>query len=270
MQSIILFDLDGTLVESSKKIDMPMHMIIIELYIKKYDLGIVGGGKFEKIISQLDNTKKYFKYIFSECGSVLHMYNIKTNKYTLIYEKNILFKLSNDNIHKLKTIFNTFIQENNDIYNLNKYQYEHNYPNYNPSELGFHSDFTDIRNGLIYFSPIGLNSNDYYRSKFIAYEKQHNVRLALINKFKEELKLDDYSIVIGGNVGVALYPKEWNKSQVVNELTDYNNIYFFGDKTTETGNDYPLYIHEKVKGYAVNSPTDTLNIIKNEIINKKL
>jgi phosphomannomutase len=263
MKSIILFDLDGTLVESSKKINTQMRMAIVGLYIKKYTLGIVGGGKFEKIISQLDNAKAYFKYIFSECGSVLHMYDIITDNYTLIYEKNILFKLSNDNICKLIATFNTFLRENT-IYNLNKTQYEHN-SNYNLSELGFHSDFTDIRNGLIYFSPIGLNSSDYYRNKFITYEKQHNFRLALINKFKE-LKLDDYSIVIGGNVGIALYPKEWNKSQVVNELTDYDNIYFFGDKTTETGNDYPLYIHEKVKGYAVNSPTDTLNIINNKII----
>ena len=69
---MILFDLDGTLVESSKKINIEMHKYLEQLKDKNYMLGIVGGGTFDKIIYQLDKSKYLFDYIFSECGSIIH------------------------------------------------------------------------------------------------------------------------------------------------------------------------------------------------------
>ena len=69
MVKLLLFDVDGTICESGQPIKLDMVNLFNKLQ-SKYDIGIVGGGTFEKIIYQLDNKLKP-KYIFSECGSVL-------------------------------------------------------------------------------------------------------------------------------------------------------------------------------------------------------
>ena len=79
---LLLFDVDGTIAESGKQIDTDMQNIIQKLQ-SKYDLGIVGGGKHDKIMFQLGNTYSSFKHIFSENGCVYNKEN------TLIYSKNI-------------------------------------------------------------------------------------------------------------------------------------------------------------------------------------
>ena len=59
-KDIILFDVDGTLVESGNKIDNDEYYEILNKLKSKYEIGIVGGGTLEKIIDQL----KYDKIIF--------------------------------------------------------------------------------------------------------------------------------------------------------------------------------------------------------------
>ena len=53
MSKLILFDVDGTLTESGKIIHNSMLNKLITLNNKGYDLGIVGGGKLEKILNQI-------------------------------------------------------------------------------------------------------------------------------------------------------------------------------------------------------------------------
>ena len=74
------------------------------------------------------------------------------------------------------------------------------------------------------------------------------------------MDLDKYlDICIGGSVGIALYPKKWNKVQVLNwfDLTKYE-IHFFGDKYLPDGNDFELINNDSVIPYPVDSPKDTV------------
>ena len=71
MKKIFLFDVDGTIVESSKKISNDNAFILNKLK-KNFEIGIVGGGELNKILQQMDN-KIYFNHYFTECGSI---YNI--------------------------------------------------------------------------------------------------------------------------------------------------------------------------------------------------
>ena len=70
-------------------------------------------------------------------------------------------------------------------------------------------------------------------------------------------------ILLGGSVGIAIYPKEWNKVQVLQTIkkSDYDKIYYFGDKYLENGNDYALLHAEGVIGIKVDSPGDILGDI---------
>ena len=89
MKKLLLFDVDGTLTESGKIIDDRMLYQLQKMNEKGFHLGIVGGGKIEKILTQLKNTH-YINHYFTECGCVYHK-NIGNNILSLenIYTKNI-------------------------------------------------------------------------------------------------------------------------------------------------------------------------------------
>ncbi len=85
---LLLFDVDGTICDSGKKITCQMALQLNKLVQVGCVIGIVGGGTFNKIIYQLDN-QIYPKYIFSECGSVFHLFNSEISQYELVNVNNI-------------------------------------------------------------------------------------------------------------------------------------------------------------------------------------
>ena len=74
-------------------------------------------------------------------------------------------------------------------------------------------------------------------------------------------------IVEGGSVGIAIYPKEYDKVQVLNYFFEnlYNKIYYFGDKHETNGNNYNIINYERVIGMRVDSLSDTIDLL-NKII----
>lgn len=240
MNSLLLFDVDGTIAHSGKKIE---QLIGDKLSIlnKKFDLGIVGGGKLEKVLYQLDGCK--FKHYFTECGCV--------------YDKNI--------DGKLKTIY---------VKNIRDHEL---YPKINlliKEALGFLSkvdymlsgNFIDLRNGIIYISLIGMVATEEERRYFIELNKKEDYITKLLKKLKDKaLEMDvlsKLSICRGGEVGIAIYPAEYDKVQVLDSLLEeYNDIHYFGDKFDTDGNDYKLLNDGRIIGHKVTSVEDTLEIL---------
>lgn len=249
MSKILLFDVDGTLCESGKKISQKMKTILQKLSDKNFLIGIIGGGRYEKIIEQLDNFQP--TYIFSECGSVYHKYNNTTLNYELIFSNDIrshpYYKKMNELIkHCLR-----FISHRDYIVSGN---------------------FIDIRKGLIYVSLVGMQATDKEREDYINADKMSNYRQRLMKELGYklvELKMEQHvSVVTGGEVGIAIYPKIWNKTQVLNYFTKDDNISYFGDKFEEDGNDYLLINHPDVIGHPILNPDHTYTILDD--IYKKL
>lgn len=241
MSKIYLFDVDGTICESGKKIAYAMASKINSLTDKNIEVGIVGGGTFEKIIYQLDNLV-YPRYIFSECGSVYHILNSDSKSYTLIHKNNIRLEPHYNKINLLVKTCLRFLSE---------------------VDYTLSGHFIDLRNGLIYVSLVGMVGTDEERDEFIRLDKIHHYRDKLIGMLKIQalnLDLDQYlDISLGGNVGIAIYPKKWNKTQVLDWIDIENNeIHFFGDKYLPNGNDYELLSHKLVTPHKVNAPSDTL------------
>ena len=83
MKTLLLFDVDNTIVESGKNITSEM-ITALQLLSKKYDLGILGGGTFEKIKNQLESSFFIFKHVFTECGCIYH-YNDTNRIYHIIF-----------------------------------------------------------------------------------------------------------------------------------------------------------------------------------------
>jgi hydroxymethylpyrimidine pyrophosphatase-like HAD family hydrolase len=190
MNKIILFDVDGTITESSQNIEKKMVSILKSLQQKGYQLGIVGGGKLDKILQQMNN-EIYFDHYFSECGSIYYK-NDSQNELNLIeiYKKDIRKHILYKDINQLVKV-------------------ALNYLSNVPYDITGH--FIDLRNGLIYISLIGLTANLNERTYFIDLDKKYNYRkelLQILNEKLEELNIiNDVSITEGGSVGIAIYTK---------------------------------------------------------------
>ena len=242
-KDIILFDVDGTLVESGNEIEKDEYYEILNSLKNKYEIGIVGGGTLDKIKEQLKYDKIIFDHYFTECGCVYH-----NSKLSNIYKKNIRNHPLYENINKLIKLAINYIS--NVDYNITGH-------------------FIDLRNGIIYISLIGMQANNNERKYFINLDKTYGYRPKLLELLRDEsVKLgisEKISINYGGSVGIGIYPNEYDKKQVIDyfkEKNKFNKILYFGDKYDKDGNDYHIINHNLVTGYKINSIDETFNILK--------
>lgn len=245
---ILLFDVDGTLTPSGDLIQDDMKDCLERLALSQelnnnIELGIVGGGNYEKIKWQMKDNLKLFKYVFCECGSVVYIDN------KLFHQKNLL-----DVVDRL--YLNEIIRDCLKLIS--------NMP------IIYSGHQIEFRKGLIYVSPAGMQASKLERDYFKQKDIELNLRNNLIESLKKKDKDNIFDIVLGGEIGIAIYPKKWDKSQVLEFLnTTDNDIYYFGDKTEPEGNDYPIYSHPIVKGISVKNYNETiffLNDMMNDII----
>jgi len=176
MKTVCIFDVDGTITESGKQIQSEMTDILEKLHKNGIKIVIVGGGTFEKIKWQLRGNPIFDK-IYSECGSIYH-YNNK-----LIRERNMM---NHCDKQKLNALIKYAIDQ------ILKYNIKYN------------SQQFEIRKGLVYLSPIGINATDEEREEFMIQDNKYNIRNNLILKLLEYDVDDEFEIVLGGKIGIRL------------------------------------------------------------------
>lgn len=239
MNNLLLFDVDGTIAESGNIISNEIVSLLKQLNTS-YDIGIVGGGTFTKILLQINN-QLIFTHIFSECGSVYHKYDFIKNEYILVYQNDIK---KHKHFNKMSILCKLSL----------KYISNCDY------DIAGH--IIDRRNGLFYISMIGMQATEHERTKFIELDKINHYRNDLLQSLNKELILldidKDIDVKEGGTIGIAIYPKEWNKTQVLQHI-QYDKIYYFGDKYEKDGNDYELLNHKSVIGMPVKNVDDTIH-----------
>jgi len=83
--------------------------------------------------------------------------------------------------------------------------------------------------------------------------------------------IDKIDVVQGGSVGIAIYPSEYDKIQVLDYFEKnnykYDEISYFGDKYNLGGNDYKLLHHPRVTGYKTDSPEMTNQLLVDNFLN---
>lgn len=238
--TIILFDVDGTLTPAGDRIQPEMVNAINILYSLDYQLGIVGGGTYDKIKWQLGESFVYFTYIFAECGALVYVNGVLTK------EKNMLEYCD-------RSILNSLIKVSMiEIANM---------------PIIHHGNPIDFRKGLIYISPPGNQATRYERQIFMNEDFKFRLRENLLEKLKKMDNTNQFDISIGGNVGIAICPRGWDKSQILSYFDTKEEIYYFGDKTEPGGNDYPIFSHPRVIGVSVNNFYNTISQIEKKFIN---
>tara|TARA_B100000427_G_scaffold317055_1_gene312754 strand:+ start:104 stop:811 length:708 start_codon:yes stop_codon:yes gene_type:complete len=130
-----------------------------------------------------------------------------------------------------------------------------------------------IRNGLhIEHRPGGVNFSILGRGKdpsegraeYIKWDKERLERQDIADRIRNHFP--ELSVALGGQTGLDLGPKGADKSQILRDFKQGDDLRFFGDRMEEGGNDYSLAISiaENHMGYAfhVDSWQDTYKMLK--------
>ena len=97
------------------------------------------------------------------------------------------------------------------------------------------------RPGMVNFSVVGRNATSEQRKDYVAYDEYMDERVYIAHNFN--LLFPELQATVGGETGIDISPKGFNKSQIAVDFdlnTDEYTVYFFGDRMDEDGNDYPL------------------------------
>lgn len=235
-KKIILFDVDGTLTESRKKIKDDMIEILYKLS-KKYTIGIVGGSDLKKQKEQLGDTINIFNYIFSENGTVAFKDG------SCFHRMSVIDYLGDE---KYQTLVNYCLRY---LSNITL-----------PVKRG---NFIELRNAIVNVSPIGRSCSQEERDEFFNYDEKNQIRKKFAEKMDHDLKDLGLKYSLGGQISIDIFPIGWDKTYCLQHLKDekFDEIYFFGDRTQKGGNDYEIFMSPKTISYSVKKPEDTINYI---------
>jgi len=238
--TIVLFDVDGTLTKPRNAITSEMKAVLRDLR-KRVTTGVVGGSDVPKIKEQLgETTLEDFDYVFGENG--LTSYHLGK----IIGVESIKTALGEENLKRFINFVLSYLSTV-DI----------------PVKRG---TFLEFRNGMINVSPIGRNCSQAERDDFEKYDKEHQVRARMVRVLQAQFPELGLRFSIGGQISFDVFPEGWDKTYCLRYLKDFKNVYFFGDKTEKGGNDYEIYTALHPNSFSVKSPDDTARLLKEQFL----
>jgi len=106
------------------------------------------------------------------------------------------------------------------------------------------------------------------RARFVELDRSKELRIKLKNELEGIIKDQKIpvTIALGGSTSFDIYPHGWDKTFVLRHLSQYDKIYFIGDRCQEGGNDKALYDALSAipgRAFETDSPEQTIEIIKN-------
>lgn len=131
--------------------------------------------------------------------------------------------------------------------------------------------FVQNRGSMVNWCPIGRNAKPPQRKIFEALDKSYRIREKYIEILRDMLKeLDiELTVKLGGNTSFDIYPPGWDKTFA---LTHFNSqewdFWFVGDRCSPDGNDYEIFTKLKHTGQAfeTSGPAETIDIIDFHIL----
>lgn len=233
---IALFDVDGTLTVPRQAASTKMLSFLQDLR-QNLPVGIVGGSDLSKIREQLgSNVEKDYDYVFAENGLVAYKGG------QLIATQSLKQFLGEE---KLKTFINFVLHY---IAELDI-----------PIKRG---TFIEFRNGMLNVSPIGRNCSQEERDTFEKFDLEQGIRRKMVTDLEKEFNDFGLKFSIGGQISFDVFPQGWDKTYCLQFLEEFEEVYFFGDKTYEGGNDFEIYSSDRTKGNSVANPDETIDRCK--------
>lgn len=202
-----IFDVDGTLVESSENIDPSFGKFLHKFFLEN-ECYIVTGAAYQTTLRQLGH---------EICMAAQYMIN-SGGGHVLRQGKEVFASK-----FQLKPFHRKYLRnflEGSDF----------------PFKTG---DHFDERIGMCNFSILGKNYTAKQRKQYIAWDMVTNERKNICSKFNK--KMDGKAIArVAGQTGIDISHHSVSKKNTLQYLDDTDTSVFFGDQTQKGGNDYPL------------------------------
>lgn len=205
---IYIFDVDGTLTPSRQKIDKEFAAWFSK-FCEQENVYLVTGSDKPKTLEQIGPV------VYNRCKGV---YQCSGNEYWI---KETLIRSNN---WKLPDIARQFLLQCLEEENFH-------------IRTGTH---IEDRPGMVNYSVVGRKANQEERQLFVEYDKNTNSRINTANAFNT--MFPDLQATVGGETGLDIAPRGFDKGQIVKDFNKSCKIKFFGDAMWEGGNDYSLKI----------------------------
>ena len=200
-----IFDVDGTLTPSRKKID-PDFLIFFNSFALANEVYLVTGSDRDKTIEQITHL------LYCNCKRV---YNCAGND---VYEGDI-------SVYRNDWTLPLEAREH-----LNEELLQSTFP----VRTGIH---IEERPGCVNFSIVGRGANQTERLVYSDWDEIKGERRAIAERFNK--KFPKLHAFVGGVTGVDISDKGSDKSQIIRDFQD-GGVVFYGDRMEEQGNDRPL------------------------------
>jgi len=200
-----IFDVDGTLTESRKPMDMGFMAEFIKFECK-FDTYLVTGSDRDKTIEQVGlDVYNRAKRVFNCSGADIYVRNKNVYRSKWQPPRSLVNFLSDE------LDYSTF-----------------------PHKTGNHIEH---RPGGINFSILGRGEDSMkYRKEYVKWDINTTERILMADRIKSEFPY--LNIQIGGETGLDM--SDSDKSQILTDFNPEDEIHFFGDMMLEGQNDYPL------------------------------
>ena len=206
-----IFDVDGTLTPSRKKIDPKFEVFFLD-FCANNKVYLVTGSDYPKTLEQVGKEILDRVQISFNCAG-----NEVWQKHKMIYKETWIPPA--EIINYLENL-------------LEKSKFARRSGNH-----------IEIRNGMLNFCIPGRNSDEQLRQEYILWDKSTSERIHLIEKIKHRYGdiVDSY---VGGETGIDIFPKGFGKKQTISKIKNKQTdiLYYFGDQVFENGNDYDAAI----------------------------
>jgi len=234
--NVYVFDIDGTLTPSRRRIDPEFEQFFIDWMQDKKVVFVTGSDK-EKTIEQIGEKVWYAAdACLQSCGN--HVFEKGVETYKIDWEPS-------DELIK-------FLH-----YVLDHSRYEIRTSNH-----------IEQRTGLLNFSIVGRDCTQEEREEYYEWDTMIGERLQIASDMM--LIFKDIEASVGGQISIDIHPLGANKSQAKHWILDKFGedavIHFYGDKMSPGGNDYDLakILNEPHKTYPVTDWKDTMKYLKEQ------
>lgn len=236
MNSVFIFDVDGTLTPSRQRISLFMAETLKTL--SEFDsIFLATGSDYPKTVEQLgeDLLLNHIVYSFNCSGNSVWDKGREIEQKRVAWSNNMITWLADELVAS----------------------------NFKP-KTGNHFDY---RPGLLNFSILGRNATEEERQLYIEWDEKYNERELLAHNLNR-LFSDKYKVCaqVAGKTGIDITRIGQDKSQILEYFADVP-VKFFGDDTQPGGNDHTLAQAILKRGfpgdevYAVSSPKETQIIL---------
>ena len=202
-----IFDVDGTLTPSRKKIEHEFWAPFL-IFCRHNDVYLVTGSDREKTLEQLG---------LDICYTVKRVYNCSGSD---AYEKDV-------NVYRDDWELPKDVELHlNDELNFSKF----------PIRNGNH---IERRPGGVNFSILGRDEDPLKdRVEYIWWDNTKGERDYIAKRLR--YSFPNLTVALGGQTGIDIGPLGSDKSQILRDFREDDELHFFGDRLEEGGNDYSL------------------------------